>query len=486
MSDSIIEKDAITITRKLVQPKREDQDHYVTRVPYTHEYVRFPKENCKWITEKTMKVRVEDNMVFDYWTAGASNPVPISGAALKEHYDEVIKRAKEQEQSQNRPHGVHNLEEVKLNVNSFEGEAKYYKDKLDAAASVDEIETLTNTILTESNIEPEKAYALSDYADEKAFLLGEKDRVIDEAKSLDTFDRQVYHSESILKYYPNQLRNNADFVTLLDYQNQQQIYLKDYMQRNNPEQIVACQKNLKAVDMLITDKADAYVKEFQSRYQEDMKGLSNYSPANIDVEAYRKYPAELQRDTSFKQLVLYKSQLEDYRNNLVNVLNTNTDNLYAAQQSVTPDVLLQYEKTIKAHEPVLIQKIADATDRIHSIDFCVQQQVSHYQEVKPLEIPATGETMLTLNMRTTNQLPQLLHDRTNLQHLGKMVGDVGIFQTPDCRNFVGRTLQNGKVQQIGKADSLREISKSFKNYAHSCKQELSQQRQQAKSMDRGR
>ena len=92
-------KNLITINQKLVVD--ETDYSFYTRIPFTKDdFVEFPKENCKWLSENTMQVEVKDSDTIhkikkettivdgkeeEVFSRSRSD---ITGEELKQHYDE--------------------------------------------------------------------------------------------------------------------------------------------------------------------------------------------------------------------------------------------------------------------------------------------------------------------------------------------------------------------------------------------------------------
>lgn len=422
-----VEKDSITINKKLVL--EENEKEFVTKVPYEKEYVKYPKELAQWVSDKTLKVHVEDSRTFAHSHDPAFKTSDMrTGKALKIHYDEVIRKNLQLQQQQR------------------EANANYINSAMPE--------------LEHKELTPE-----------------DKARAHQEAMKFGEFEHSIYKDENVMKFYPQQLRADTEFQKLTEYRNQQDIFLKDYLQRNEMEKAVECQERIDAADALIADKTDSYVKELQDNLKPEMNDLSTHSPVSLDAESFKSYPADLQRDDEFKKTVLYKAQLEDYRDNLVNAINTNTQTFeQAIKQGASPDALLKFENTIQEHESTYVQKIAALTDKINGLDFSINYQVSRMQSIKPVEIPTIGEKMNSLGIKTVDQIKHPMHHREHLLSVGKQIGNVGIYQTRDGQNFIGRANSRG-IQQIGRSGNLKDIAKNFKSYAASCKQEMKLQQQ---------
>lgn len=438
MDNSIYEKDSITINKKLVYEHKEGE-YYVTRIPYTHEYVKFPENITKWISEKTMKVNITDDMkIYFSQDEKMDNIKEISGKELKEHYDAVLNKQLERDSYQK----------------SFE--QKY---------------------ITQPEIE------------HKEITLEDKNNVIRSLNNFDDFSQRVYKDDNALKYYPQFLQEDYDFNKLLSYRNQQQIFNKDYIDRQEIDKVKECRDNINVVDSMISEKTDAAANYIQTQYKAEIETVKNCSPLSLDIEQFKSFPADLQQNESFKELVIYKAQLEDWRNQCIEVLNNNTMNYQNALDKAAPDLLLQYEKSLIQNEKLQLDNIAQLTQKINNVNFAIDYQVSKMQSIKPMEIKPIGEQMNSLGLKTTGQAQRLFHSPENVMKIGKPFGNLSIYQTRDGRNFIGRMSFNG-IEQIGAHNSLDKISKSYKNHIKECKKEMSLELKQNQklnlSFERGR
>ena len=443
-SNVYVKKDAITINEKLVIQKLEESNEYVTRIPYTKEYVKFPVESCMWLSEHTMEVHVPDDMQIPHsFDEDFSTSTLESGKELKENYDKVIRKHMEQQQKN-----------VRIGQPNITQENK--------APPQDTVRDNVNMPIVE----------------EREITQEDKNRVHQEINSFDDFNMRVYKDESTLKYYPQMMQGDADFNRLLSYRNQQQIFADDYLKRNEMTKAMECQHNIDVADTLIKEKTDSVVNAIQRDYQPDMAALKNHSAVALDVEQFKSFPADLQRDESFKSLVVYKAQLEDLRSQYVNAINTATMNYQNALDKAAPDVLLQYEKSMLQNEKVQVDNVARLTEKINNVNFAINYQVSQIQQINPVEIKPIGEQMSTLGIKTSNQVGRYIHAQENLIKIGNPCGNLSMYQTKDGRNLVGRNMGNGRIEQIGMHGALKDIRKSFKNHMASVKQEMKLQQQQ--------
>ncbi len=428
---SYVEKDAITINEKLVIEKSDNA--YITRIPYTREYVKFPKDATEWISDVTMKVHIPDDMqILHSMAPEFDSHTQINGKQLKTHYDEVIRKYAHQ-----------NQEQTSINNHSPTVPEQNKKEQAPVKEMVQEVQ-----------ITPEI-----------------EDRVYREVEQLDSFSQRVYADDNIIKYYPHMMRGDEDLNKILTYRNQQNIFANDYAKRNEPDKKMECQQNIKVANAMINEKTEAAVQKIKLTYQTEMQAMQDCSPVALDIEQFKKFPADLQKEESFKQMVLYKAQLEDLRTSYINAINTNTDNYKAALGAAAPDVLLKYESSIQTNEKTYLDNIASLTDKINNVNFAINYEVSKMQRIQPAIIPDIGDQMRNMNIKTLGQVERIMHSQDNLMKLGNSMGNLNIYQTKDGRNFVGRNL-NGRVEQIGAHNSLKEIRKSFKNYIKECKQEM--------------
>lgn len=452
-SNVYVKKDAITINEKLVIQKLPESNEYITRIPYTQEYVKFPVESCTWLSEHTMEVHVPDDMQIPHsFDEDFSTSTLESGKELKENYDKVIRRHMEQQQHSNN---------VRVGQN----------------------------ITQEHRMSHQEPVHNMPVIEEREITQEDKNRVHQEINSFDDFSMRVYKDERNLKYYPQMMQGDADFNKLLSYRNQQQIFANDYLKHNEMTKAVECQTNIAVTDNLIKERADNVVQGIVQGYQQDMNLIKNHSSISLDVEQFKSFPADLQRDDSFKSLVVYKAQMEDLRSQYVNAINTATMNYQNALDKAAPDVLLQYEKTMLQNEKANLDNIARLTDRISNVNFAINYEVSQLQQIRAVEIKPIGEQMNTLGIKTSNQVGRYVHAQDNLIRIGNPCGNISMYQTKDGRNMVGRNLGNGRIEQIGMHGDLKDIRKSFKNHMASVKQEMQLQQKQQRvqlSWDRGR
>ena len=203
-------KNLITINQKLVMD--ETDDSFYTRIPFTKDdYVEFSKENCKWLSEHTMQVEIKDDDTIhkiqkettivdgkeeECFQRTDSN---ITGEELKKHYDDVYERQ------------------------ALLGTSDRTQSKYNRADNYSEIE---HSIVDCNKI----------FSNDEKFEEVEKKNV-EQAKDaifkVNDFDIHTYKNEELLKFYPEELKQDKEFIQALTYKEMQENYLTQYTKQNS-------------------------------------------------------------------------------------------------------------------------------------------------------------------------------------------------------------------------------------------------------------
>lgn len=384
-------KNLITINQKLVVD--ETDDSFYTRIPFTKDdYVEFSKENCKWLSEHTMQVEIKDNDTIhkiqkettivdgkeeECFQRTGSN---ITGEELKKHYDDVYER------------------QALLGTSDRTNNTSRYLDPddfpnwfIDPPEDVDDMQFQSkyNRADNYSEIEHSIVDCNKIFSNDEKFEEVEKKNV-EQAKDaifkVNDFDIHTYKNEELLKFYPEELKQDKEFIQALTYKEMQENYLTQYTKQNSntsniTEAIEHTKENITLANAVITEKIDAYIENSKILNSASQSFKDNFS--TIDKEYFKSLTPELQQSETFREVYSLYSAQKNYCELLKNTIDCYQDHIQTlANSDKMSDNIAAYNLNEKV-ENTIVKKYNESALEIQNTRFAMEREMSKYQNIKP-------------------------------------------------------------------------------------------------------
>lgn len=398
-------KNLITINEKLVVD--ETDSSFYTRIPFCKDnYVEFSKENCKWLSDKTMQVEVKDSDTIhkiqketslvngreeEHFSRTGST---ITGEELKKHYDEVLERQSTlvSEKSNDTASVIefsnlatkektNEIEVGKYIHCASEAEAQTLLTKLDdmgvkwfGSDSLASSHTMYNSLTDRtcygiignqdnsslwvvnqplymckeedlieysnidiSNLEIKGREPYAQYRDaewqeviDKLDGVLHKEQVVNDISKIDEFDIHTYKNEESLKFFPEELRQDKEFIQAVTYKEMQENYLKQYINQNSntsniSDAIEHTKGNIALANVIISEKIDAHIEQSKILDSASQSFKDNFS--TIDKDYFKSLSPELQQSETFREVYSLYSAQENYCKLLKNTIDCYQDHI---------------------------------------------------------------------------------------------------------------------------------------------------------------
>lgn len=396
-------KNLITINQKLVVD--ETDYSFYTRIPFTKDaFVEFPKENCKWLSENTMQVEVKDNDTIhkikkettivdgkeeEVFSRSGSN---ITGEELKQHYDDVYER----QAFLSTPQENYNRH---FDTDDF---PNWYIAPDDVDLYGSQHDRIGNREFEQPIVDSDKIFSNNEKSEE----IEKKDMVQakNEISKINDFDIHTYKNEELLKYYPDELKQDKEFIQALTYKEMQENYLDQYTRQNSrttniAEAIEHTKENIALGNTVIAEKIDAHIQNSKILDSASQSFKDNF--ATIDKDYFKSLSPELQQSETFREVYSLYSAQKNYCELLKNTIDCYQDRIQTlANSDKISDKIAAFNMNEKV-ENTIVKKYNESALELQHTRFAMEHEMSKYQNIKPHQFQDNTISMYSMYAQHT-------------------------------------------------------------------------------------
>lgn len=294
-----------------------------------------------------------------------------------------------------------------------------------------------------------------------------KEEVKKEVSKYGAFEINTYVDDRKLRYYPNQLKKDNELQKMLAYKTVTEMYINEYSKSNDSEKqnkVIELEEKVKAIDSLIYDKVIRTIKIVEEKNMETTKLNFEQFATMTNVNEFKKYPIELQRDENFRNFAVTKNALENYRGKLVHAIENNA-NYYkqCVEENMSKRKLSRVADKLYSIEKIVYEKIAETESKLEQVNMVIDSKVSKYQEVKPRIYDLIEDRIKTMKINNLDSLEVNEFKRQAVRQIDKGNSKLHIYQFKDSNDcFIGKQ-KNKVINKISNLAPLRTIRNTFKN-----------------------